>query len=187
MGKGSSSKKAAAAAQQTANTQADNILATNASSNQALQNSANFANQAMNPLGRLLGLNGYDAQAGADAVTNDAGYKYGLDQAIKAQDTSAAARGSLMSGASLLDTADLGNRYYTDARNNAISNYMNLYNTGNGLISNIANNNNAAAGNAASIKTNAANNYAQQRIAQQQANQQLLMNGGATALAAFGF
>lgn len=187
MGKGSSSKKAAAAAQQTANTQADNILATNASSNQALQNSANFANQAQSPLAKLLGLGGADTQAGYDAVVNDPGYKYGLDQALKAQDASAAARGSLMSGSALLGASDVGNRYYADARNNAINNYMNLFNTGNGLISNIAANNNNAATNAANLKVGGANQYAQNRAQAAAANQQLLMNGGTAALAAFGF
>ena len=194
MGKGSSAKKAAAAAQQTANTQADNILATNAASNQPLQTQASFYNQAQSPLAQLLGLGGADTQAGYDAVTNDAGYKYGLNEAIRGADASAAARGSLLSGASMLNAADLSNRYYADARNNAINTYLGMIGQGSGLLSNIANNNNAAAGNAANLRVGGANQYAQQRAQAYQNNFNLgsgllnkALDTAASAAGSFGF
>lgn len=160
---GGSAKRAAQSAQQTANAQGANILATNAASNVPLQASAAFASKAQTPLGQLLGYDGYDAQAGHDAVINDPGYHYGLQQAQANIDGSAAARGSLMSGQTIYNQADLGNRYYDAARQNAINNNMGVWNSGNSIWGQIANNNNAAQGNASSMITGGANNYAAQR------------------------
>ena len=187
---GKSAKRAAAATQATANQGANDILATNQANTALMQPNVDFANKAMTPLGGLLGLQGYDTQSQNDALTNDAGYQFGLNQAQRNMDGSAGARGLLMSGANMLGQADLGNRYATDARQNAINNFMNLYNTGNGLLGNIAGNNNSAAANAAQMRVGGAQQYAQQRAQNYQNNfgimQQLISNAQQAAAAAAG-
>lgn len=167
---GKSAKRAAANAQATANQGANDILAMNTQNRALMQPNMDFANKAMNPLGGLLGLQGYDTQGANNAITNDAGYQFGLNQAQRNMDGSAGARGLLMSGANMLGQADLGNRYATDARQNAINNFMNLYNSGNGLLGQIVGNNNAAVGNAAQMRVGGANQYANQRAQNYQNN-----------------
>lgn len=165
-GGGARAAKKAGALQQQAGNQAAQLALDTQKGNVALaQPRLDFSNGAMSRLNDLLGINGGDAQAGMAAVQASPGYQFRLNEGQRQMDGSAAARGLLFSGKSLLDSQDFGQRIANDARQTEIGNLGGIYDSGNGILSAIMGGNSNAAANAGNFRVGGANAMGQGMVA----------------------
>lgn len=150
---------------QTQNTATNNALQANiyGQNKEALAPYVQSGVQAQTQLNSLLGLGGQQAQMGAfDTFRNSAGYQFQRDEGLNALDASAAARGSLRSGASQMSAQ----RYGTNLANNYLGQFT-------GLLGNQQ----AVGLGAASAQAGVSQNYANNVSANNQIGADAISNG----------
>jgi hypothetical protein len=154
-------KRAGQMQQQAANTAAAGIEAANTQNRALAQPRIDFANEAMPGLRDLLGLNGGSQADMMERLQATPGYQWRLNEGQRQQEGSAAARGLLFSGRSLLDSQDLGQRIAADTRQQEIANLMSLMGSGDGLLGSVISGNASTAVNAGNARMGGASAYGQ--------------------------
>ncbi len=146
---------------QAAETAARSIEAANAQNRALAQPRIDFSNEAMPGLRDLLGLNGGSSADMMARLQATPGYQWRLNEGQRQQEGSAAARGLLFSGRSLLDSQDLGQRIAAETRQQEIANLMGLMGSGDGLLGTVIAGNANTALNAGNARMGGAAAYGQ--------------------------